>query len=71
MNHEHKFSQKQNQEFTHQSQQGGHEFANADELLRFDAEHTIIPPDIAQRLQQSSANIPPPRKPWWRNLLGG
>lgn len=72
MKHEHEFSQNHNEEFRHQSQQQGvREFANADELLRFDAEHTIIPPEIAQRLQQSAAHIPPPRRSWWRNLLGG
>jgi hypothetical protein len=71
MKHEHEFSHNREQEVTHQSQrQDGHEFAGADELLRFDAEHTIIPPEIAQRLQQSSADIPPPRKSWWKNLLG-
>lgn len=52
--------------------QGGHEFANADEVLRFDSLHTAVPPEIEQRLKQSAAGLPAgPRRSWWRNLLGG
>jgi hypothetical protein len=47
------------------------EFANSDELLRFDAAQTTVPPEIAQRLQKSLAAISPPPRPWWRNLFGG
>jgi hypothetical protein len=47
------------------------EFANSDELLRFDAAQTTVPPEIAQRLQKSAANIPAAPRPWWKNLFGG
>ena len=56
----------------HQTQQpAAREFATAEELLRYDAEHTPVPPAIAQRLKKSTGqtSAPPPR-PWWRNLLG-
>ena len=53
---------------TQQHQQGGQEFAGAEELLRFDASQTPVPPPIAERLKQSA----PPAAPrsWWRNVFG-
>jgi len=77
MKHESKFSEHQQhseqQLGVHEThQQGSHEFANADELLRFESSHMAIPPEIEQRLKQSAAGLPPgPRRSWWRNLLGG
>lgn len=47
------------------------EFANADELLRYDAAHTPVPPAIAQRLRKSTADLPGPKTPWWKRWLGG
>ena len=47
------------------------EFATAEELLRFDAAHTIVPPAIAQRLQQSTAELPKQKPSWWKRFLGG
>jgi hypothetical protein len=73
MKHQTKFSQKQE----HVAEQHIHapaakEFSNSDELLRFDAAHTAVPPEIAQRLQKSAAQIhPPAARPWWKNLFGG
>jgi hypothetical protein len=46
------------------------EFANVEEMLRHDAIHTPVPPTIAQRLEQSAAELPPPARSWWRKLLG-
>ena len=46
------------------------EFENSDELLRFDAAHTLLPPQIAQRLKESSAHIAPPvPRSWWKVWL--
>jgi hypothetical protein len=45
-------------------------FQNAEDLLRHDAAQTAVPPQIARRLGQSIAQSPPPRRPWWRRLLG-
>ncbi len=66
-----KLSQKQE----HVAEQTAHahavkEFSNSDELLRFDAAQTTVPPEIARRLQESSANLPPPKAVWWKRLLG-
>jgi len=53
------------------NQQNSREFATAEELLRFDAAHTIVPPAIAQRLQQSTAELPKQKPSWWKRFLGG
>lgn len=54
-----------------QSQQtAAREFATPEEMLRHDALHTPVPPGIAQRLQQSLAQISPPHRSWWRRWFG-
>ena len=71
----HKFTPKQEQEqrATH-TQHAAHaavkEFANSDELLRYDAAQTPVPPEIAARLQKMSAHLAPPARPWWKAWLG-
>jgi hypothetical protein len=77
MKHQTKLSEEQQQQSrqvgTEQQtqQQSTREFANAEEMLRYDAAHTPVPPGIAQRLQKSTGqtSAPPPRS-WWRNLFG-
>ncbi|MEI8291155.1 MAG: hypothetical protein WCH99_16940 [Verrucomicrobiota bacterium] len=64
-----KFLQKQEPLAETQSQaQVTREFLNADEMLRFDAAQTSVPPIIARRLQKT---LPPAARPWWKNLFGG
>jgi hypothetical protein len=46
------------------------EFKNVEELLRHDAAQTPVPSEIARRLNQSAAETPLPRRPWWRRILG-
>jgi hypothetical protein len=74
MKHQAKLSQQQQHIETNQSQsQAGQDFANSDELLRFDATQITMPPKIAERLKQSVGILPPPTasaRPWWKNLLG-
>ena len=56
----------------HQAQQpAAREFASPEALLRYDAEHTIVPPDIAQRLQKSTGGLPGPKTAWWKRWFGG
>ena len=75
MKHQSKLSQQQ-QHTEHNAtahearQQTGKEFASAEDLLRFDAQNTKVPLEIAERLKQSAENLPPPRRSWWRNLFG-
>ena len=47
------------------------DFASVEELLRHDAAQTIVPPDIALRLQKSAADLPAPKRSWLRKLFGG
>jgi hypothetical protein len=63
--------QKQHAAEQQTQQQSPREFANAEEMLRYDAAHTAVPPAIAQRLQKSTGDLPGPKKPWWKRLFGG
>jgi len=59
----------QEQQLTHQeAQHSAHEFATVEEMLRHDARHTPVPPNIAHRLQESIG--PVPARSWWRRLFG-
>ncbi len=55
-------SQQQNQ------QQAVTEFASVEGMLRHDAEHTLVPPSIARRLQESISQMP--RRSWLRRFFG-
>ena len=52
-------------------QQAAHEFVNAEEILRYDAAQTPVPPGIVQRLAKSSAQLPNPSRSWWQRFFGG
>ncbi len=66
-----KLAQKQ-ESVAEQQTQSAKEFPNSDELLRFDAAQTAVPPEIARRLQKSAVRLPPPpSRTWWKNLIGG
>jgi len=45
------------------------EFENAEELLRHDAIHTPVPPEIGRRLQESLDQIPPVARSWWKRFM--
>jgi hypothetical protein len=48
------------------------EFASVEEMLRHDALHTPVPPNIAYRLEESVKQLPPPSaRAWWRRFFGG
>ena len=72
MKHQAKLSARQEHVTQPQSEHASaKEFTHSDELLRFDAAQTVVPPEIAQRLQRSSAQIGPPApRPWWKVWLG-
>lgn len=62
--------QSEQQETLHETrQQAGQEFATAEELLRFDAKQTTVPPQIAERLKQAAQPAAPQRS-WWQKLFG-
>jgi hypothetical protein len=41
------------------------------EQSRFRRALTGVPPEVAERLNESIRTEPAPGKPWWRKLLGG
>lgn len=70
MKHRAKFSQEQQHAEAHQAQkQAGQEFAGAEELLRFDAAQTPVPPEIAERLKRTTTAAAPPAKAGWFKRL--
>ena len=74
MKHRSKLSEEQQQtgyRETGQQAQAGREFADADELLRYDAAHTPVPPDIARRLRESTTGLTAPKPSWWKRWLKG
>ena len=74
MKQNHKLIPKAEQQALHHHQSTSataREFANSDELLRFDSARTAVPPEIAVRLQKMSAHLVPPARPWWKAWLGG
>ena len=73
MKHRTKLSQEQQHAETQQSQQHtGQEFASAEEMLRFDAAQTSVPPGIAERLKQTIREVKPPQRPGWlKRFFGG
>jgi hypothetical protein len=69
-----KLSQQHEQQATSEqetSSENAHEFANAEEVLQFDAAQTSVPPSVARKLQKSLNQTGSPKAPWWRNLFGG
>jgi hypothetical protein len=45
-----------------------HEFATAEEMLRHDAQQTVVPPAVERRLQDSLGQ-PSPGTSWWRKIF--
>ena len=64
--------QEQEQLAAQQQQSAAQEFEGVEEMIRHDALHTPVPPRIAERLDESISQLPPPpAKAWWRRLFGG
>ncbi len=67
--------QEQEQLAAQQQQQqasGAKEFASVEEMLRHDAQNTPVPSRIAERLEESVSQLPPPpSRAWWRRFFGG
>jgi hypothetical protein len=63
--------QKQEAEANQVLQQGqtAREFTAPEEMLRADAAEVTVPRSVTERLNQSLANEPRARQPWWRKLF--
>jgi hypothetical protein len=73
MKQHNRFSQEQKHEQAAELQGGQRTertFDTPEELLRFDASQTPAPHRIAERLGRSAADIPRPRRSWWKRLWG-
>ena len=72
MKHEEKFRQQEQVSETQSQSQTSEtirEFASPEEMLRFDAEQTQVPPQIAQRLSRSLQDEPSAPRSWWKRLF--
>ena len=64
-------SQEQPQLSEVKSQQtSAREFGSVEELLRYDAKQTIVPPAVAERLQKSINETPKSARSWWQRFFG-
>jgi hypothetical protein len=63
--------QAQNEESVQQQAQqaGPLEFASVEKMLRHDADHTVVPPRVAVRLQESLGPAAS-SAPWWKRWMG-
>ena len=50
-------------------QAAAREFAAPEELLRYDASQTIVPPAVAERLTHSIQQVPLRARSWWQRLF--
>ena len=50
--------------------QTGRPFESVEAMLRHDRDATQVPEALAERLDASLTQLPPP-KPWWKRVLGG
>jgi hypothetical protein len=63
-------SQEQQELSEAKSQQtAAREFATPEELLRFDASQTIVPPAVGKRLNESIQQKPRPARSWWQRFF--
>ncbi len=72
MKQQSKLSAQQQEEQTAESRAAkaaGRQFDSVEELIRYDAGQTLVPPGIAQRLRQSMSQSEAPPRSWWRRLL--
>jgi hypothetical protein len=51
-------------------QHAAHEFASVEQLLRHDAVHTPVPPNIEFRLRKSIAGLPSNKPGWLKKFFG-
>ena len=72
LNSQEQKKQEQHAAEQHAAQTTAKEFGSVEELLRYDAQQTVVPPGIAKRLQESLREnpAPPPPRSWWRRFFG-
>lgn len=63
-------NKQQSTEQQHSNQRHERMFESAEELIRFDATQTAVPPAIANRLKDTLATKPPAPLSVWQRLFG-
>jgi hypothetical protein len=66
--------QKQAEELAHDTQskvrpEQGQQFDSVEEILRYDSDQNLVPPDLADRVNQSIAEQPKPPASWWKRFF--
>ena len=51
--------------------EGGREFARVEELLQYDSEQNPVPPEVAERVNDTIRKEQPARQGWWQKVFGG
>lgn len=49
----------------------GMEFARVEEVLQYDSEQNPVPPEVAERVNETIGREPPPPQHWWQKIFGG
>jgi hypothetical protein len=71
MKRQSKLHQQQESLSSQQQEAAARQFESVEDMLRYDALHTPVPPTIEHRLQKSASSLPTPPKGWWRKLFSG
>lgn len=70
MKHESRFNEEENSRLEESQRQNKPlEFDSAEELIRYDARQTALPPRLLERLRNSIAQSGLGRAQWWRRLF--
>ena len=46
------------------------EFARTEELFQYDSSQNPVPPEVAERVNESISREERPRQNWWRRIFG-
>lgn len=74
MKHKSRFRKEEDQELEHthfqkQSKETTRDFESIEELLRFDASKTEVPPGLEKQVRRSLQREP--KRSWWNRVFGG
>jgi hypothetical protein len=72
MKRESKLTSREEQELTEKvsQQHAAQEFSSVEEMLRHDALHTPVPPEVGFRLRKSIGEVPVNKPGWLKKIFG-
>ena len=62
--------QEANQEQAQKLNSEAQQFGSVEEMLRADAANTVVPRNVAEKLNRSLGKETPPSTSWWKRLFG-